>query len=167
MICITCPILHEIVRINLKCNGFVLVLNEVELICFVCSKRIRSIWTKTNTNALHSNSIHSILGKNLTILQKSDAWRWLYLFFSGHNYHSYRRPQTTGPFFSGYNYVKIGFGGNVMTGKKTYSRLAGYVFQRVQITTGIITTGTKNIQSSGRHLETGINYVRKKRYSRL
>ena len=57
-------------------------------------------------------------------------------FFSGRNYHSYQRPQTTGPFFSGRNYVKIGFGGNVTTGKKTYSRLAGYVFQQVQITTG-------------------------------
>jgi hypothetical protein len=44
-------------------------------------------------------------------------------------------------FFSGRNYVKIGFGGNVTTGTKKYSRLAGYVFQRVQITTGKITTG--------------------------
>jgi hypothetical protein len=25
-------------------------------------------------------------------------------FFSGRNYHSYQRPQTTGPFFSGCNY---------------------------------------------------------------
>jgi hypothetical protein len=78
-------------------------------------------------------------------------------FFSGRNYHSYRRPQTTGPFFfSGCNYVKIGFGGNVTTGKKTtYSRLAGYVFQRVQITNGKITTGKKNVLSSARQLETG------------
>ena len=30
-----------------------------------------------------------------------------------------------------------------MTGKKMYSHLAGYVFQRVQITTGKITTGKK------------------------
>jgi hypothetical protein len=50
-------------------------------------------------------------------------------------------------YFSGRNYVKIGFGRNVMTGKKTYSRLAGYIFQRVQITTGK-------------------NYDRKKKYSR-
>ncbi len=57
-------------------------------------------------------------------------------FFSGRNYHSYRRPQMTEPFFSGRNYVKIGFCGNVTTGKKMYSPLAGYVFQRVQITTG-------------------------------
>ncbi len=57
-------------------------------------------------------------------------------FFLGRNYHFYQWPQTTGPFFSGPNYVKIGFGGNVTTGEKTYSRLAGYVFQRVQITTG-------------------------------
>ncbi len=47
-----CPILHEIVCINLKCNGYVLVLIEVELIHFVCSKCIRSIWTKTNTNII-------------------------------------------------------------------------------------------------------------------
>ncbi len=45
---ITCPILHKIVCINLKCNRYVLVLIEVELIHFVCSKCIRSIWTKTN-----------------------------------------------------------------------------------------------------------------------
>ncbi len=128
MICFTCLILHRIVCIDLKCNGFVLVSKEVELIHFVCSKCIRSIWTKINTNALHSNSIHSISCKNLTISRKSDVWRQLYLFFQvviiiptdGHRQH-----------------VKIGFGGNVMTGrKKTYSRLAGYVFQRVQITTG-------------------------------
>jgi hypothetical protein len=42
-ICITCPILHKIVCIDLKCNGYVLVLIEVELIHFVCSKCIRSI----------------------------------------------------------------------------------------------------------------------------
>ena len=43
MICIMCPILHEIVCIDLKCNGYVLVLIEVELIHFLCSKCIRSI----------------------------------------------------------------------------------------------------------------------------
>ncbi len=42
-VCITCLILHEIVCIDLKCNGYVLVLIEVELIHFVCSKCIRSI----------------------------------------------------------------------------------------------------------------------------
>ncbi len=42
-ICITCLILHKIVCIDLKCNGYVLVLIEVELIHFVCSKCIRSI----------------------------------------------------------------------------------------------------------------------------
>ncbi len=31
MICITCPILHEIVCIDLICNGYALVLIEVEL----------------------------------------------------------------------------------------------------------------------------------------
>ncbi len=51
-ICIMCPILHEFVRIDLKCNGHILVLIEVELINFVCSKWIRSIWTKTNTNII-------------------------------------------------------------------------------------------------------------------
>ncbi len=44
----------------------------------------------------------------------------------------------TGPFFSDGNYVKIGFGGNVMTGKK-------------------------NVQSSGRLcFSAGSNYNRKK-----
>ncbi len=51
-ICITCPILHEFVCIHLKCNGYVLGLIEVELIHFVCSKCIRSIWAKTNTNII-------------------------------------------------------------------------------------------------------------------
>ncbi len=32
-ICITYPILHKIVCIDLKCNGYVLVLIEVELFC--------------------------------------------------------------------------------------------------------------------------------------
>ena len=73
MICITCPILHEIVCIDLICNGYVeveltgvvLVLIQVELIQIECSKGIRSICkTKTNINLLHSNSIHSILRKN-------------------------------------------------------------------------------------------------------
>ena len=58
MICITCPILHEILCIDLICNGhvedwtngFVLVLIQVELIQIECSKCIRSIVTKTNTN---------------------------------------------------------------------------------------------------------------------
>ncbi len=54
-----------------------------------------------------------------------------------------------------------------MTEKKTYSHLAGYVFQRVQITTGKNYDRKKNVQLSGRQLETGKNYVRKKRYSRL
>ena len=44
-ICITCPISHKIVCIDLKCNEYVLVLILVELIHFVCSKciSIRSI----------------------------------------------------------------------------------------------------------------------------
>ncbi len=89
MFCITCPILHKIVCIDLICTGFVLVLIEVELIHFVCSKCIRSIWTKTNINALHSNSIDSISRKNLTILHKSDAWyKLLYI-----NYYLKRAPK--------------------------------------------------------------------------
>jgi hypothetical protein len=72
MICITCPILHEIVCIDLICNGyvevepifFVLVIIQVELIQIEYSKCIRSIVAKTNTNWLHSNSIHSISRKN-------------------------------------------------------------------------------------------------------
>ncbi len=51
-ICIRFPILHEFVCIDLKCNWYVLVLIEVELIHFVRSKYIRSIWTKTNTNII-------------------------------------------------------------------------------------------------------------------
>ncbi len=72
MICITCPILHKIVCIDLICNGYVevekngyvLVLIQVELIQILFSKCIRSIFTKTNTNLLHSNSIQSISRKN-------------------------------------------------------------------------------------------------------
>jgi hypothetical protein len=70
MICMTCPILHEIVCINLLCNGYVeveltvLVLIQVKLIQIECSKCIRSILAKTNTNSLHSSSIHSISHKN-------------------------------------------------------------------------------------------------------
>ena len=45
-------------------NGLVLVFIQVELIQIECSKCIRSIIAKTNTNLLHSNLIHSILRKN-------------------------------------------------------------------------------------------------------
>ncbi len=37
-ICITCPILHKIVCIDLKCNGYVLVLIEVEINTFCMFK---------------------------------------------------------------------------------------------------------------------------------
>jgi hypothetical protein len=58
--------------------------------------------------------------------------------------------------------------GTLRPEKKTYSRLAGYVFQRVQIITGKnYNRKRKKVQSSGRQLETGKKYVRKKRYSRL
>jgi hypothetical protein len=43
--------------------------------------------------------------------------------------------------------------------KKRYSHLAGYVFRRVPITTGKNYDWKKMIQSSGRQLETGKNYV--------
>jgi hypothetical protein len=46
--------------------------------------------------------------------------------------------------------------GKITTGKiKSYSRLAGYVFWRVQITTGKITTGKKQLipkQSAGNNV---------------
>ncbi len=66
-------------------NGSALVLIQVELIQI----GIRSNLAKTNTNSLHSNSIHSILRKNhdfnfffpvvITIPHPPD--RWLDLFF--------------------------------------------------------------------------------------
>ncbi len=69
-ICIKFPILHEIVRFLSKiecfefvCNKFVLVLVQIDLIRFEFSNCIRSIYTKTNTNLLHRNSLHSILRK--------------------------------------------------------------------------------------------------------
>jgi hypothetical protein len=69
-ICITCPILCEIECIKFVCNEFVLVLVQIDQIQFEFSNCIRSICTKTNTNLLHTNSIHSILRKNRTILRK-------------------------------------------------------------------------------------------------
>ncbi len=46
-------------------NGFELIFIHVELIQIECSKCIRSIWTKTNANLLHSNLINSISHKKL------------------------------------------------------------------------------------------------------
>jgi hypothetical protein len=74
----------------------------------------------------------------------------------------------TGPFFSGCNYVKIGFGGNVTTGKKKRTVVwpamffSGFKLQPEKITTGKktysrpavswklekITSGNKKVQSS-------------------
>jgi hypothetical protein len=54
----------------LVCNKFVLVLVQINLIQFENSNCIRSIRTKTNIYSLHTNSIHSILRKNRTILRK-------------------------------------------------------------------------------------------------
>ncbi len=69
-ICITCPILRKIVQflrkigcIEFVCNKFVLLLVQIDLIQFENSNCIRSICIKTNTNLLHTNSIHSILRK--------------------------------------------------------------------------------------------------------
>jgi hypothetical protein len=84
------------------------------------------------------------------------------LFFSGRNYHSYQRPQMTGPFFSGCNYVKIGFGGNVTTGKKRTVVWSAMFFSGFKLQPEKITTRKKNVQLSGRQLETGKKYVRKK-----
>jgi hypothetical protein len=69
-ICITCPILHKIECIKFVCNEFELVLVQIDLIQFEFSNYIRLICTKNNTNLLHTNSIHSILRKNRTILCK-------------------------------------------------------------------------------------------------
>ncbi len=75
-ICITCPILRKIVRflrkiecIKFVCNKFVLVLVQIDPIQFENLNCIRSIWTKTNTNSLHTNSIHSILHKICHVIQ--------------------------------------------------------------------------------------------------
>jgi hypothetical protein len=65
-----CPILREIECIEFVCNRFVLVLVQIDLIQFKFSNCIRSICTKTNTNLLHTDLIHSILRKNWTILRK-------------------------------------------------------------------------------------------------
>ncbi len=59
----TVRFLHKIECIEFECNKFVLVLVKIDLIQFEYSNCISSTWTKTNTNSLHSNSIHSILSK--------------------------------------------------------------------------------------------------------
>ena len=46
---------------NLYVTKFVLVLVQTDLIQFENSNHIRSICTKTNTNSLHTNLMHSIL----------------------------------------------------------------------------------------------------------
>ncbi len=75
-ICITCPILRKFVWILRKiecikflCNKFVLVLVQIDLIQFENPNCIRSICTKTNTNLLHTNSVHSILRKIGHVIQ--------------------------------------------------------------------------------------------------
>ncbi len=68
--CITCPILCKIECIESVYNKFVIVLVQIDLIQFEFSNCIRSICTKTNTNLLYTNLIHSILRKNWTISHK-------------------------------------------------------------------------------------------------
>ncbi len=48
----------------------VLVLVQIDLIQFENSNCISSIYTKFDTNSLHTNLLHSILCKNWTILRK-------------------------------------------------------------------------------------------------
>ncbi len=67
---ITHPILHKIECNEFVCNKFVLVLVQIDQIQFENSNCIRSISTKTNTNLLLTNLIHSISRKNQTILHK-------------------------------------------------------------------------------------------------
>ncbi len=55
--------LCEIECIKFECNEFVLVLVQIDLIHIELSNCISSTWTKTNTNSLHSRSIHSISPK--------------------------------------------------------------------------------------------------------
>ncbi len=55
--------LRKIECIEFECNEFVLVLVQIDLIHIEHSNCISSTWTKTNTNLLHSRSIHSILHK--------------------------------------------------------------------------------------------------------
>ncbi len=69
----------------------------------------------------------------------------------------------TGPFFSGRNYVKIGFGRNVMTGKKRTVVWPAVFFSGFKLQPEKITTRKKNVQLFGRQLETGKNYARKKK----
>ncbi len=55
--------------IEFVCNKFVLGLVQIDLIQFKNSKCIRLICTKTNTNLLHTNSIHKISRKIGHIIQ--------------------------------------------------------------------------------------------------
>ncbi len=75
-ICITCPILRQFVRFLRKIEciefvwyEFVLVLVQINLIQFENSNCSRSICTKTNTNLLHTNWIHSISRKIGHVIQ--------------------------------------------------------------------------------------------------
>ena len=67
--CITYPILRKIECIEFVCNEFVLVLVQIDLIQFENSNCIRSICTKTNSNLLRTNSLHSISRKIEHVIQ--------------------------------------------------------------------------------------------------
>ncbi len=60
----------QIECIEFVCNKFVFVLVQIDQIRFEFSNCIRSICTKTNTNLLHTNWIHSILRINQMNLRK-------------------------------------------------------------------------------------------------
>jgi hypothetical protein len=61
--------LRKIECIEFECNEFVLVLVQIDLIHIEHSNCISSTWTKTNTNLLHSRSIHSISRKIGHVIQ--------------------------------------------------------------------------------------------------
>ncbi len=61
--------LREIECIEFECNKFVLFLVQIYLIHIEHSNCISLTWTKTNTNSLHSRSIHSISRKIGHVIQ--------------------------------------------------------------------------------------------------
>ncbi len=61
--------LNKFECIEFECNKFILVLVQIDLIHIEHSICISSTWTKTNTNSLHSRSIHSISPKIGHVIQ--------------------------------------------------------------------------------------------------
>jgi hypothetical protein len=75
-ICITCPILRKIIRFlcKIECiefvyNEFVLVLVQIDPIHLNFQIVLDQFFTKTNTNLLHTNLLHSILHKIGHVIQ--------------------------------------------------------------------------------------------------